>query len=267
MLTHRNIVSNVLGGLEIFELDGSLTALSFLPLSHSFERTLDYVYFYRGCPIAYAESVQKVAENFGEVRPHLFVSVPRVYEKILGKVREKVAAGSAVQQKIFAWAEGVAKKALPYRLRRATADRPARPAADPGRQAGLRQAQGPPRRPLPVRHVRWRSPGARPRRVLLGRRHRDLRRVRLERDRSDPHRQRTRRGQAGNRRSAAAPGSSCASPRTARSSPRVPTSCPATTICPTRRPRRSTPRAGSTPATSVRSTTRASSASPTARRS
>jgi len=118
MLTHRNIVSNVLGALEMINLQGTATALSFLPLSHSFERTLDYIYFYRGCSIAYAESVQKVAENFGEVRPHVFVSVPRVYEKILGKVREKVAAGSPIKQKIFAWAEGVAKEALPYRLRR-----------------------------------------------------------------------------------------------------------------------------------------------------
>ena len=118
MLTHRNIVSNVLGALEMINLQGTATALSFLPLSHSFERTLDYIYFYRGCSIAYAESIQKVAQNFGEVRPHIFVSVPRVYEKILGKVREKVAAGSPIKQKIFAWAEGVAKEALPYRLRR-----------------------------------------------------------------------------------------------------------------------------------------------------
>ena len=57
MLTHGNITSNVLGSLECMDIDGSYTALSFLPLSHSFERTIDYIYFYRGCTIAYAESV------------------------------------------------------------------------------------------------------------------------------------------------------------------------------------------------------------------
>ncbi|HYG63119.1 MAG TPA: long-chain fatty acid--CoA ligase [Thermoanaerobaculia bacterium] len=117
MLTHGNIASNVEAGLSVLGLEGSYTALSFLPLSHSFERTVDYCYFHTGCTIAYAESVQAVAQNLQEVNPHVFVAVPRVYEKVLSRVQETVASGSPVKQKIFAWAQGVAREALPYRLK------------------------------------------------------------------------------------------------------------------------------------------------------
>jgi long-chain acyl-CoA synthetase len=117
MLTHGNIASNVEACLECMNISSDQTALSFLPLSHSFERTIDYIYFYRGVTIAYAESVQTVGENFGEVKPHMFVSVPRVYEKVLARVHENVAKSSPIKQKIFHWAEGVAREALPYRLR------------------------------------------------------------------------------------------------------------------------------------------------------
>jgi len=118
MLTHRNIVSNVVASMEVLPIAGSYTALSFLPLSHSFERTVDYCYFYMGCTIAYAESVATVAANLQEVKPHIFVSVPRVYEKVLSKVQENVAASSPIRQKLFNWAVGVGREALPWRLKR-----------------------------------------------------------------------------------------------------------------------------------------------------
>ena len=121
MLSHGNITSNLLSALELLDIEGDYTALSFLPLAHSFERVVDYIYFYRGCSIAYAESVQTVAQNLGEVRPHVFVSVPRVYEKVLARVQENVAKSSPTKQKIFHWATGIGRQALPYRL----ADRPA----------------------------------------------------------------------------------------------------------------------------------------------
>jgi len=120
MLTHGNIATNVAAVAHLLEMDSAWTALSFLPLSHSFERTVDYVYFYLGISVAYAESVQTVAENLAEVRPHFFVSVPRIYEKVLARVQDNVAHGSALKQKIFGWAQGVAKQALPWRLRRET---------------------------------------------------------------------------------------------------------------------------------------------------
>jgi long-chain acyl-CoA synthetase len=116
MLTHRNFVSNVCTSLTLLDIRSEQTALSFLPLSHVFERMVGYCYFYKGVSIAYAESVQAVAQNLQEVEPHLFVSVPRVYEKVLAKVREAVASGSPAKQRIFRWAEGVARRALPARL-------------------------------------------------------------------------------------------------------------------------------------------------------
>ena len=118
MLTHRNVTSNVVSSLEVFPILETYTSLSFLPLSHSFERTVDYCYFYLGCTIGYAESVASVAQNLQEVKPHVFVSVPRVYEKVLSRVQENVAASSPVKQRIFAWAQGVGREALPWRLKR-----------------------------------------------------------------------------------------------------------------------------------------------------
>jgi long-chain acyl-CoA synthetase len=117
MLTHENIASNVSNALTDIDIRNDQTALSFLPLSHSFERTVDYCYFYRGTTIAYAESVATVAQNMGEAKPHVFVSVPRVYEKVLAKVNEGAAAGSPIKQKIFAWAVDVGKRSLPWRLK------------------------------------------------------------------------------------------------------------------------------------------------------
>jgi long-chain acyl-CoA synthetase len=117
MLTHGNIASNIEAGVSVLGFPGGYIGLSFLPLSHSFERTVDYCYFSRGCTIAYAESVAAVAKNLMEVRPHVFVSVPRVYEKFLARVQEGVAAGSPIRQKIFAWAVEVGRQALPWRLR------------------------------------------------------------------------------------------------------------------------------------------------------
>jgi long-chain acyl-CoA synthetase len=118
MLTHGNITSNVLNCLSVMDIEKGWTALSFLPLSHSFERTIDYIYYYKGVSVAYAESVATVAQNMGEVKPQVFVSVPRVYEKVLAKVHENVASSSPVKQKIFRWAEATAREALPYRLAR-----------------------------------------------------------------------------------------------------------------------------------------------------
>jgi long-chain acyl-CoA synthetase len=117
MLTHGNLASNIEAGLSVLPFEIDFQALSFLPLSHSFERTVDYCYFYKGCPIAYAESVATVPKNLLEVRPVVFVSVPRVYEKLLAKVQENVAASSPIRQRIFAWALATGREALPYRLK------------------------------------------------------------------------------------------------------------------------------------------------------
>jgi long-chain acyl-CoA synthetase len=118
MLSHGNIVSNVMAALEAFPVEPHYTGLCFLPLAHSYERMVDFLYFYQGVTVAYAESVQTLSEDLGLTRPHCFVSVPRVYEKVLAKIQENVARGSGGKRKIFEWAAAVGREALPWRLKR-----------------------------------------------------------------------------------------------------------------------------------------------------
>jgi long-chain acyl-CoA synthetase len=114
MLTHGNFVSNVLGAIQVVPITGDAMALCFLPLSHVFERMLDYAYLYRGSTIAYAESVEKLKDNFLEVNPHCFGAVPRVYEKVSARILDRVEAGSALKKKLFAWAVAVGREKLAY---------------------------------------------------------------------------------------------------------------------------------------------------------
>jgi long-chain acyl-CoA synthetase len=114
MLTHSNFVSNVLSGCEVVPFTADAVALSFLPLSHVFERMLDYAYLHKGASIAYAESVDKLADNFKEVNPHCFGAVPRVYEKVHARIMAKVEAGSPIKRKLFAWAVAVGAQRVPY---------------------------------------------------------------------------------------------------------------------------------------------------------
>ena len=109
MLTHGNFVSNVVAGSEVVPFAADAVALSFLPLSHVFERMLDYAYFYKTASIAYAESIEKLGANFVEVNPHCFGAVPRVYEKVYERIRTKAAEGGALKKRLFAWAVGVAR--------------------------------------------------------------------------------------------------------------------------------------------------------------
>jgi long-chain acyl-CoA synthetase len=114
MLTHGNIASNVESVLSVLPINAGAVALSILPLSHILERTADYAYFYKGCTIAYAESVNKVGENLQEVRPHVFGAVPRLFEKMRSRILDNVAAGPAWKQGLFRWALGVGQERLPY---------------------------------------------------------------------------------------------------------------------------------------------------------
>ncbi|HYE72658.1 MAG TPA: long-chain fatty acid--CoA ligase, partial [Blastocatellia bacterium] len=110
MLTHRNIVSNVLASNKTFAVEESDVVLSFLPLSHIFERSALYLYLYNSTAVYYAESVNAVAENMREVRPHFMTSVPRIFEKIYAKTLEKAEEGGAIKKAIVNWAVEVAKQ-------------------------------------------------------------------------------------------------------------------------------------------------------------
>ena len=120
MLTHGNLLHNVLAAEKLFPMvNREWTALSFLPLCHSFERTAGYNFaLYAGETIAYAESVEKVPENMLEVRPDIMCSVPRLYEKMYARVNEKVASDPPMRQKIFRWAIGVGREIFAHTVAR-----------------------------------------------------------------------------------------------------------------------------------------------------
>lgn len=104
MLTHHNILSNVLAVEDLISLSPDDVALSFLPLSHSFERTVSYEYLHRGVTIAFAESVDTVARDIRRVQPTVMTGVPRVFEKIQARILDAVAQGSALSRAVFRWA-------------------------------------------------------------------------------------------------------------------------------------------------------------------
>jgi long-chain acyl-CoA synthetase len=110
MLTHDNIHSNVAGTRVTIPFRGGDVSLSFLPLSHIFQRMGDYMMFATGTSIAYAENFDKVPVNIQEVRPTIVLSVPRLYEKIYARVLQNAVASGAVKRRIFFWARGVAEQ-------------------------------------------------------------------------------------------------------------------------------------------------------------
>ncbi|HET7276029.1 MAG TPA: long-chain fatty acid--CoA ligase [Longimicrobiaceae bacterium] len=103
MLTHYNLASNVAAArqADIMAPNPGDVALSFLPLSHVFERMVDYWYWDAGIAIAYAESIDKVADNLVEVSPNVAVSVPRLFDKIY----TKVMGATGVKKKLVMWAK------------------------------------------------------------------------------------------------------------------------------------------------------------------
>jgi long-chain acyl-CoA synthetase len=111
MLSHDNIYSNVEASRKAIPFEGKDVGLSFLPLSHIFERMAGhYMMFATGTSIAYAESIDTVAANMGEVRPTLVLSVPRLYEKMYARILETALTGGFLKKKIFFWARGVADR-------------------------------------------------------------------------------------------------------------------------------------------------------------
>lgn len=101
MLTHRNLVSNVVSSGSVFDLRPDDVALSFLPLSHVFERTVLYIYLSFGVQICYARGVETVAEDIKEVRPTVVTAVPRLFERIYATINKRAAEAPPMKQKIF----------------------------------------------------------------------------------------------------------------------------------------------------------------------
>ena len=108
MLTHKNVVSNVINTLKTVSPKPGDVFLSFLPLSHTFERMAGYyLALGMGCTIVFTRSIQQLAEDFRIIRPNVIISVPRIYERIFAKVQAKLARESGFVRFLFNWAVDV----------------------------------------------------------------------------------------------------------------------------------------------------------------
>ncbi|HEY0058268.1 MAG TPA: long-chain fatty acid--CoA ligase, partial [Flavisolibacter sp.] len=110
MLSHRNILSNVMASTPCFPPGDNLRALSFLPLNHIFERMVTYLYLFNGTSIYYAESLETIGDNLKEVQPHMFTTVPRLLEKVYDRIMTKGHELTGVKKKLFFWAHSLAEK-------------------------------------------------------------------------------------------------------------------------------------------------------------
>lgn len=110
MLSHRNILSNVMASMPCFPPGEEMRSLSFLPLNHIFERMVTYLYLFRGTSIHYAESLDTIGENLKEVKPQMFTTVPRLLEKVYDRIMQKGNELTGIKKKLFFWAHSLAEK-------------------------------------------------------------------------------------------------------------------------------------------------------------
>lgn len=110
MLTHTNLITNLIDSSTHLTFNEQDTALSLLPLSHILERLAMYMYLYLGMQVYYAESLEKMSDNLREVRPTLMIGVPRLFEKIYARVADKAVAGGKAKTAIFNWSIETAKE-------------------------------------------------------------------------------------------------------------------------------------------------------------
>ncbi len=109
MLSHQNILSNVMACLPCMP-PGPLKVLSFLPLNHIYERMITYLYLFSGSSIYYAESMDTIGENLKEVKPQMFVTVPRLLEKVYDRIMQKGSELTGLKKKLFFWACGLGER-------------------------------------------------------------------------------------------------------------------------------------------------------------
>jgi len=112
MLTHSNMVSNLIDSSNHLEFGQRDSALSVLPLSHIFERQAMNMYLHHGMSVYFGEALEKIGDNLREVHPTVFVGVPRIYEKILAKVQERAAAKGRLNAALFTWAVEVGNQCV-----------------------------------------------------------------------------------------------------------------------------------------------------------
>jgi long-chain acyl-CoA synthetase len=104
MLSHANLLSNLIAATEVLPVGEDDVALSFLPLSHALERMASYLYLFTGVTLIFAESIDTIGRDVGTGRPTVLTGVPRVYEKMQARILEKGAAAGGAKAKLFRWA-------------------------------------------------------------------------------------------------------------------------------------------------------------------
>jgi long-chain acyl-CoA synthetase len=110
MLTHSNIVFNAIASGQFLGVEPNNVALSFLPLSHIFERMVLYLCLHFGVQINYAGGLETLASDLREVRPTLMSTVPRMLEKVYGRMQKAAAEGGWLKRKLFDWALALARR-------------------------------------------------------------------------------------------------------------------------------------------------------------
>ena len=118
MLTHSNVVSNLVDTSKRLAYTPEDVVLSVLPLSHVFERGAMYMYIYHGTAVFFAESIERIGDNMREVRPTIVVAVPRLFEKIYSRIKDKAAEGGRAKTSVLTWAVSVAKRWAKHRSER-----------------------------------------------------------------------------------------------------------------------------------------------------
>jgi long-chain acyl-CoA synthetase len=108
MLTHASLVANLRSAADVLTIGHDDVALSFLPLSHAFERMVAFIYLFKGVSVAFAESFDTLRRDIALVRPTVFTGVPRVYEKMQAGILDKGQSGSGAKAAVFRWAVKVA---------------------------------------------------------------------------------------------------------------------------------------------------------------
>jgi long-chain acyl-CoA synthetase len=115
MLTHNNLSSNEETSAESYRMTPADTAVSFLPLSHVYERVIAYAYLFKGVPVAYVERMDDLPQALLEVRPTLAAAVPRVFEKTYANIMQKGRENTGLKRRLFDWAVRVARDSVRWK--------------------------------------------------------------------------------------------------------------------------------------------------------
>ncbi len=115
MITHANLYFTAINAVATQDLDEDDFGIAYLPLTHMLQRMTVYAALHAGIRGVYAESIDKLIDNFRELRPTVQVGVPRVFEKIHARIMERIDEGPPFRRRIFAWAMEVGRRAAPFR--------------------------------------------------------------------------------------------------------------------------------------------------------